>query len=121
MSNYIIANAFSVNMMDPGRFHLVEFIPITKEKFIEIVKERDWESSIGHQSMADLLSEMTGEVIPMNRKNDKINSSADGTIVLAQYTGPRLQEGATELPEGAQIEFYLVHVMSAREADVYNM
>ena len=121
MAKYIVSNAFSVNMMEAGRFHLVEFCPITKERFIETLKEEEWESSIGHQSMADLLSEMTGITIPMNRSSNKINCSQDGYILLAQYTGPRLPEGAIELPEGADIQFYVVHVYNADEANVYNM
>jgi hypothetical protein len=30
-------------------------------------------------------------------------------VLVAQYRGPRLPEGATELPEGATIEWYVVY------------
>ena len=30
-------------------------------------------------------------------------------MLVAQYSGPRLPEGATALPAGARIEFWLVH------------
>jgi hypothetical protein len=46
--------------------------------------------------------------IPMNRSNSKIDN--EESVIVAQYVGPRLPEGAIELPEGATMKFIKVTV-----------
>jgi len=50
---------------------------------------------------------MLGVSVPVNRVNVKLT----GPMVVAQYMGPRLPEGATTLPEGAKIEFWKVELV----------
>ena len=50
---------------------------------------------IGHQSTAQLLG--------MEANRVSLQAGAGATLVVAQYDGPRLDEGATQLPEGAKI------------------
>lgn len=44
--------------------------------------------------------------VPVNRASYTLVPGEK--LLVAQYKGPRLPEGATKLPEGATIEFYLV-------------
>ena len=60
-------------------------------------------SAIGHQTTADVLTNILGVPVPMARVT--IPTSHTGDVVIAQYSGARLPEGATTLPEGAKIEF----------------
>jgi hypothetical protein len=46
--------------------------------------------------------------VPLNRTTVELKN--DDTAIVAQYRGPRLEEGAKILPEGAAIEFYFVKV-----------
>lgn len=63
------------------------------------------ESCIGHASTAGVLSEMLGIEIPVNRVSVKLKEGEQA--IIFQYMGPRLEEGATRLPEGAKIAFFL--------------
>ena len=107
----IISNAFSFNMVDwEGQAGLpvtVNAREMDLKEFKEELEKGGWESSVGHADIARVLSEMTGVEIPVNRRNDTLK---DGDFVfVAQYTGPRLPEGATSLPEGAKIRFIRVY------------
>lgn len=46
--------------------------------------------------------------LPANRASVKLEPGEK--MIVAQYSGPRLPEGTTALPEGAKIEFILVEV-----------
>ena len=63
-------------------------------------------SGIGHRDMAEIVSKDIGMGIPMSRDTIKLDIR-DDALVVAQYTGPRLPEGATTLPEGAEIRYWL--------------
>jgi hypothetical protein len=63
-------------------------------------------SAIGHAETAALLAEMLGVPVQTNRMNISIRPGDE--VMVAQYIGPRLPEGATTLPEGAQIQFFHV-------------
>lgn len=66
------------------------------------------ESAIGHAETAAIVSDILGVNLPANRCNVKLTRGEK--IIIAQYIGPRLPEGATKLPEGAKIEFRMVEV-----------
>lgn len=98
-----ICNAFSLQMVS---------LPVTiKASKIDVgqVKAFSLESAIGHADTANIVSALLGVNIPANRTNIKL--SAGESIVVAQYIGPRLPEGATKLPDGARIDFVLVEVV----------
>jgi hypothetical protein len=71
-------------------------------------------SAIGHVDTAKIVSTILNDVwsdglkcdIPVARKS--IKCGRYDTLIVAQYSGPRLPEGATTLPEGACINFYVV-------------
>lgn len=61
---------------------------------------KDCVSFVGHADTANILG------VECHRGDLKITEN--DVLYVAQYMGPRLPEGATELPEGAVIEFYRV-------------
>lgn len=63
-------------------------------------------SAVGHPDTAGVLSELLGVPVPINRIN--ITLSQDDVLVVAQYSGPRLPERSTSLPEGASFDWWVV-------------
>jgi len=74
-----------------------------------ILENEQWVSAIGHQQTADILTNMLGIQIPVNRQTIKLQKG--DTLIVAQYVGERLQEGATTLPEGSRIDFFMVWIV----------
>jgi hypothetical protein len=65
-------------------------------------------SAVGHPDTARIFSSILGVDITTNRCNVTLNRN--DYIYVGQYIGPRLPEGATQLPEGASILWYKVQV-----------
>ena len=63
-------------------------------------------SVLGHASTQALFEKALGVPIPVNRTSLKLGSGE--RILVGQYMGPRLPEGATELPEGATLEWWVI-------------
>ena len=63
-------------------------------------------SCIGHADTAVILGNILGADLPVNRTSVKLGKH--DYILVGQYVGPRLPEGATELPEGATIEWWFI-------------
>ena len=75
--------------------------------FIDITAEIV--SAVGHANTAAVFSTILGIPVKANRINVKLKNYPDGDMALiGQYIGPRLEEGATELPEGARIEWWTI-------------
>ena len=110
-----LTNAFSINMLPPtdtGQEKTVYFLKISPARAKSLVAQSDcvgeFVSAIGHADMARVVGEMIGRPgLEVNRIGATFNPGVD-VLVVAQYRGPRLPEGATELPEGATIEFWEV-------------
>ena len=65
-------------------------------------------SAVGHADTAAVFSHVLGVEIPCNRATVALK---EGDVALVgQYSGPRLAEGATSLPEGAAIKWMVVGV-----------
>lgn len=64
-------------------------------------------SAIGHQDTANIISLLLGEEVRMNRVSVPTLKDGDCNL-MALYQGARLPEGATTLPEGATMAFYLM-------------
>lgn len=97
-----ISNAFSLSMIAP-RAH-IDVSPLTAEE----VAALPLESAIGHADTAKVVGGLIGVDLSANRANVFLKPGEK--MVVAQYIGPRLPEGATQLPDGARIEFRLVKV-----------
>lgn len=102
----IILNAFSANML--GQFPATVCF-----KQIDTAAAR-WElagelhSAVGHADTAAVFSRALDLPVPCNRETVKLR--AGQRAILGQYSGPRLPEGATTLPEGARITWLFVDV-----------
>jgi hypothetical protein len=100
----LLLNAFSINMFNPSTC-----FPIFREIDVDEVKNTSLVSAIGHVDTARILSGILGVDISTNRISVTLN--VGDTAIVAQYIGPRLPEGATQLPEGATIKFYQVKMV----------
>jgi hypothetical protein len=105
---YYVSNAFSLNMLERVP-QIVQFLPCSVEQARQELEGCEIISTIGHADTAAVVSAMLQISLPANRISVKL-TPGDGLLV-AQLTGPRLPEGATTLPEGASIEFWIVSVI----------
>lgn len=104
----LITNAFSLNMLGGAQHANVEVTQVTSTYAAEMLRADGVESAVGHADTAAIIAADLGIEVPANRAS--LTLAAGTTLVVAQYTGPRLPEGATLLPEGAALTYYLVEV-----------
>lgn len=110
-----ITNAFSLNMVSDN-------LNIVREKInpddvsgycyrgsFAGAGRYEIESCIGHADTANIISRQIGIAVEMNRCSIQLKRGEK--FILAQYSGPRLPEGCTELPEGATIDYYYCRVI----------
>ena len=99
-----ILNAFSLNMIVGNADIVVREISPT----VAAGLAADCTSAVGHADTAAVFSSVLGVEIPCNRATVALK---EGDVALVgQYSGPRLVEGATSLPEGAAIKWMVVGV-----------
>ncbi len=65
-------------------------------------------SAVGHLDTARLFSTLLDVPVDCNRAT--LSLVPGDILILGQYTGPRLPEGATSLPEGARVRWIKVRV-----------
>jgi len=102
-----ITNAFSINMLSSMTSD-VSFTEISLTKAKQLAFEGST-SAIGHADMAIVFGNLLDKELPVNRTS--IAMYRGDEILVGQYSGPRLPEGATTLPEGAAIRWVVVRVM----------
>lgn len=102
-----VTNAFSLNMLE-GEFLELGFIKLEKNLAREIVKSPNIKSFVGHTDTAAVMSSELDVEIEFNRETLNLTFK-DQVLLVGQYRGPRLEEGAKTLPEGAILEWWLVH------------
>jgi len=104
-----LANALSINMFShftkPFKLNIK---PISTAEASTILKSTKFTSAIGHADIANILTNILGVNVTPNRITLNINPG--DTLIIAQYIGPRLPEGTTELPVNATIKFYLITI-----------
>lgn len=103
-----IANAFSAQMLKRNSAK-VTFTEASLDELKEFLEQREFTSIVGHGSTANLLSKLLDQDIQFNRI--PITLGQNDILILAQYKGERLEEGATELPKGAKFIFSYVTVV----------
>ena len=110
--NYL-GNALSLGMLD----HLdpegsccgtLEVVALTTTEAAVWAAENEWTSCVGHQDTALLFSAMLEQTVVMRRESTSLRPG--DSILVGQYNGPRLPEGALQLPTGAKIRWMLVTV-----------
>lgn len=103
----ILLNAFSLNMVKVKECSIkMREISLLSAK--EILSE-SVKSYVGHSDTCGILSSLLGVEVVFNRSTFYFDSDNSDAIV-AQYNGPRLPEGSTELPEGASFKFFMIKV-----------
>ena len=99
-----ILNAFSLNMIGGSADIFVREV----SQDVAACLVADCVSAVGHADTAAVFSNVLGVEIPCNRATVALK---EGDVALVgQYSGPRLAEGATTLPEGAAIKWLVVGV-----------
>ena len=100
----LILNAFSLNM-------IVGDADISVREITQVAAASlaaNCTSAVGHADTAAVFSNVLGVTVPCNRATVALK---EGDVALVgQYSGPRLPEGATSLPEGAAIKWLVVAV-----------
>lgn len=100
----ILTNAFSLNM-------LADLDAVVVSRVISqngaATRMSEFESAVGHADTAALYSNMLQAPVPVARKTIALVPGDE--LLVGQYRGPRLPEGASMLPEGASIVW--VHVI----------
>ena len=99
-----LGNAFSLGMLPPGGAWDLEIL----ETDPQWVAARRWTSVVGHADTAEIMSQILGKEVPFNRVSLQLQRG--DKLYVGQYSGPRLPEGATSLPEGASIQWVRVRV-----------
>ena len=101
-----LLNAFSLNMLAsfPASVMIKE---VSLDEAREAVAQ-GFDSAVGHAETAAVLGEQLGVAVPCQRVTVSLEKGE--AVLVGQYRGPRLPEGATHLPEGATIKWYLVTV-----------
>lgn len=103
-----LLNAFSINMFEvfPASLFVKK---ISLGEVLTLFRTNSMESYVGHSETAALFSAQLGGItIATNRAT--IHLQKGESAVVGQYRGPRLPEGATTLPIGATIEWYMVEI-----------
>ena len=99
-----LLNAFSLNMLVGNADVVVREI----SQAVAASLAADCVSAVGHADTAAVFSAVLGVTVPCNRATVALK---EGDVALVgQYSGPRLPEGATSLPEGAAIKWLVVAV-----------
>ena len=68
----------------------------------------DHKSLVGHPDTAVIFTGMLGVTVPFNRATIALEKG--DVVLVGQYRGTRLPEGAKTLPEGATIQWLMVNV-----------
>jgi len=116
---YYICNAFSLSMLDRESQEFGNDFtdglrvprPVDESTLNEFCRkflsgEVEYVSAVGHSDTARVFADYLGLPILTNRVSVKLT---EGTrALIGQYVGPRLPEGATSLPEGASIEWWVI-------------
>lgn len=103
----LLLNAFSGNML-ASLPATVEFEPLDEVEATNVLLAAGLDSAVGHADTAAVFSSVLGVTVPAERRTISLEKGDEA--VLGQYRGPRLEEGAIELPEGAVIQWMRVRV-----------
>ena len=110
-----LANAFSLNMLSEPFTTDIRVSEVSVWTAARIVHRADnLVNAIGHADtdgiIRNLLTGLHDKPLPMGERLSVSIREGD-TLIVGQYSGPRLPEGATALPEGATIKFMVVQVL----------
>lgn len=112
MSTCYLTNAFSLNMVDLNNKNSIEIDEVPYESVAVALRAYPVVNAIGHKPtdilvQQDLLRNC-GLCIPEGNRLS-IQFEKNDLMIVAQYVGPRLEEGLTVLPVGATIKYIAVY------------
>lgn len=113
---YYISNAFSLNMI-PASMTLasVNIHKVTAAGTTELLLARPFTSVVGHKETAAVFTDVLSVPVEFNRET--VTLAPGDRLIVGQYTGPRLPEGATTLPEGASIRWLCLEISTLLSPD----
>lgn len=103
-----LTNAFSLNMFPATKNMSLDFIQLTLSEVNELLDTKGFCSAIGHTDTAVVVGNLLGRKLPESNRTTLNLDGIAWEMIVAQYTGPRLPEGATELPVGSKITFWYI-------------
>ena len=106
-----ITNALSLNMLEGGFLEgnlQVIALPNAQAaaRAIDDYEGGPVVSAVGHADTAALFAALLGTPVACARTTVVLSDGDE--LVVGQYSGPRLPEGATALPDGAAVKWFLV-------------
>lgn len=111
-----VTSAFSLSMI-PSEGAVIKVRPTSPEDARKLLVTQRWESAVGHEATAKILSEILGVTVPAQRKAIKLQI---GDAVLVFQLLQRLPEGKIlneeelrEVVESGNWRLFLVEVQSA--------
>ena len=98
-----LVNALSLNMVSgfPAQLSIGE-IPLSRARTLAA----ECQSAVGHADTAAVFADVLG--IPVEAKRTTVEFFPNDTLIVGQYLGPRLPEGAKTLPGDAIIKWFIV-------------
>ena len=114
MATVYVANAFSFAML-PWPLQVRQGLISMQSVADYLHGHDDWTSIIGHESTALFLSDQLG--LPINYNRATVTLEPGDVLLLCQFVGGRLPEGATELPDGCRLEWRRIMVYDDEEID----
>ena len=108
-----LTNAFSLNMLSHD-YHELTLLPLTPADAAALlyVLEPAVVNAIGHPNTHTLVEQTLKAELPALELPEPqrltVRLAIYDAAIVAQYTGPRLEAGATVLPSDAQLSFWLV-------------
>src|SRR5690606_23749647 len=104
-----IGNAFALSMLPASAddHSIVLYQDATIDRAREYAAQPHV-SCVGHADTARLMSDVLG--VELETRRCSIQLEPGDQILVAQYSGPRLPEGATALPEGATFRWFFVRL-----------
>lgn len=100
-----LCNAFSLGMLESLNVDIA-VRPVEAQDVRDFHEREGLISAVGHENTAVLFGGLLGFEVGCNRAS--LSLKPGDRLIVGQYRGPRLPEGATELPEGATVEWALV-------------
>lgn len=110
MKKIVLVNAFSLNML-PSEFCTIE---ISSEfQGLKSLEGKEIINAIGHKETANIVSDIAAKdgILLPEASRQTIKLDGNERVLVAQYIGPRLPEGAMSLPEGAKLVFRWVDLV----------
>lgn len=95
-----LTNALSLQMFPPLAVQIVAR-PVALAEARQLASTAT--SAVGHAPTARLFASLLDRPVATARLT--LELQAADTLLVGQYVGPRLEEGATELPEGASLRW----------------